>query len=148
MSKERPEPFRVSEQHTSRCFFHEQAAELPRDTAIRGALPVVDRAAEPLLRIDDLAKTFRQDGFPAQPTSSSKARLSTSPATTAGSLHTTSAVAKIPGLTKALVVMSPKPRSSARKERRAVSISGLAESKSTRRRTAFSIKKWEKERCC
>jgi peptide/nickel transport system ATP-binding protein len=60
--QERPEPFRVGEQHTSRCFFHEQAAGLPRDTAIRGALPVVDRAAEPLLRIEDLAKTFRQDG--------------------------------------------------------------------------------------
>ena len=37
-------------------------ASLPRDTAERGALPVVDRAAEPLLRIEDLAKMFRQDG--------------------------------------------------------------------------------------
>ena len=60
--EQRPEPFQVGEQHTSRCFFHEKAASLPRDTAERGALPVVDRAAEPLLRIEDLAKTFRQDG--------------------------------------------------------------------------------------
>jgi peptide/nickel transport system ATP-binding protein len=60
--EQRPEPFRVGEQHTSRCFFHEKAASLPRDTAERGALPVVDRNAGPLLRIDDLAKTFRQDG--------------------------------------------------------------------------------------
>jgi peptide/nickel transport system ATP-binding protein len=61
-SERRPEPFPVGERHTSRCFFHEQAASLPRDTAERGALPVVDRDAAPLLRIDDLAKTFRQDG--------------------------------------------------------------------------------------
>jgi peptide/nickel transport system ATP-binding protein len=61
-AEKRPEPIPVGDRHTSRCFFHEEAAALPRDTAERGPLPVVDSAAQPLLRIEDLAKTFRQDG--------------------------------------------------------------------------------------
>jgi peptide/nickel transport system ATP-binding protein len=48
--------------HVSRCHFHEEAPDLPREEAAHLALPAVDRAAEPLLRFDDLGKVFRQHG--------------------------------------------------------------------------------------
>jgi peptide/nickel transport system ATP-binding protein len=48
--------------HVSRCHFHEEAPQLPREEAAHLALPAVDRAAEPLLRFDDLGKVFRQHG--------------------------------------------------------------------------------------
>jgi peptide/nickel transport system ATP-binding protein len=48
--------------HVSRCHFHELAQSLPRAEAAHLALPAVERAAEPLLRFDDLGKVFRQHG--------------------------------------------------------------------------------------
>ena len=48
--------------HHSKCHFHEIAESLPRVTDERAAPNVVDRTAEPLLQITDLAKTFTQDG--------------------------------------------------------------------------------------
>jgi peptide/nickel transport system ATP-binding protein len=61
--EEKPPDYRVGATHTSRCHFHERAQELPRAT---DPTPVdstaIDRLAIPLLRVDDLTKTFRQDG--------------------------------------------------------------------------------------
>jgi peptide/nickel transport system ATP-binding protein len=48
--------------HSSRCYFHAQAPELPRDTAPNLALPAVDRGVAPLVRFDELGKVFRQHG--------------------------------------------------------------------------------------
>jgi peptide/nickel transport system ATP-binding protein len=59
---EKPADHRVGAVHTSRCHFHERAAELPRSTAETSNLAPIDRAGEPLLQLDDLTKTFRQEG--------------------------------------------------------------------------------------
>jgi peptide/nickel transport system ATP-binding protein len=48
--------------HVSRCHFHEEAQQLPREEAAHLALPPVNRLTEPLLRFDDLGKVFRQHG--------------------------------------------------------------------------------------
>ena len=58
----KPEFALVGDGHHSKCHFHEIAESLPRATDERAALTVVDRTAEPLLQITDLAKTFTQDG--------------------------------------------------------------------------------------
>jgi peptide/nickel transport system ATP-binding protein len=59
---EKPQDHVVGALHTSRCHFHQLAQELPRAT---DAEPVksngIDRSAVPLLRVDDLTKTFHQD---------------------------------------------------------------------------------------
>jgi peptide/nickel transport system ATP-binding protein len=53
----------TSPQHSSRCHFPERAPGLPRAAGTApGAVPFVDRGTEPLIRIDDLAKVFHQDG--------------------------------------------------------------------------------------
>jgi len=61
--EQKPEDQRVGATHTSRCHFHEIAQQLPRST---DPTPVdttgIDRLAIPLLQVDDLTKTFRQDG--------------------------------------------------------------------------------------
>ena len=61
--EQKPEDHRVGATHTSRCHFHEIAQQLPRAT---DPTPVdttgIDRLATPLLQVDDLTKTFRQDG--------------------------------------------------------------------------------------
>jgi peptide/nickel transport system ATP-binding protein len=59
---EKPPDHRMSPTHTSRCHFYEIAQELPRATAATPAPNVVDRLATPLLQVDDLTKTFRQEG--------------------------------------------------------------------------------------
>ncbi len=59
---EEPPLYEVGEGHVSRCYFHEQAQELPREEAAHMSLPAVDRTAEPRLRFDDLGKVFRQHG--------------------------------------------------------------------------------------
>ncbi len=49
--------------HRSRCHFHERAQQLPHE--IEGdpkVVVAVDRTAIPLLRVDDLTKTFKQEG--------------------------------------------------------------------------------------
>jgi peptide/nickel transport system ATP-binding protein len=61
----KPPDAAVSAEHHSRCHFHERAHTLPRDTSeaplATGAVSV-DRSGTPLLRVNDLAKTFQQDG--------------------------------------------------------------------------------------
>jgi peptide/nickel transport system ATP-binding protein len=59
---EEPPLHEVGKAHVSRCHFHEQAQELPREEAAHMALPPVERTSEPLLRFDDLGKVFRQHG--------------------------------------------------------------------------------------
>jgi peptide/nickel transport system ATP-binding protein len=47
----------------SRCHFHEKAQDLPRDTSQTLEIPrTLDRTQTPVLRVDSLAKTFRQSG--------------------------------------------------------------------------------------
>jgi peptide/nickel transport system ATP-binding protein len=48
--------------HSSRCYFHEQARELPRATAANLVLPAVDRTTAPLVQFEELGKVFRQHG--------------------------------------------------------------------------------------
>jgi peptide/nickel transport system ATP-binding protein len=62
-SEEEPQFHETAPGHASRCHFHERAAELPRATSAElGASLAVDRSAEAMLRMDDVAKTFRQRG--------------------------------------------------------------------------------------
>jgi peptide/nickel transport system ATP-binding protein len=58
-----PPMHQTSPQHSSRCHFQERARELPRTTSAELAMPLaVDRATEPLVRMDDLAMAFRHEG--------------------------------------------------------------------------------------
>jgi peptide/nickel transport system ATP-binding protein len=61
--REEPVLHELGDEHTSRCHFHERAADLPRVTPpdLEHSL-VVDRSREPLVKIDELTKTFRQHG--------------------------------------------------------------------------------------
>jgi peptide/nickel transport system ATP-binding protein len=59
---EEPPLYEVGAEHRSRCHFHEQAENLPREVAADLDLPPVDHASAPLLRFDDLGKVFRQQG--------------------------------------------------------------------------------------
>ena len=59
---DKPPDHQVGAAHKSRCHFHEQAQQLPRATSATPAPSVVDRLAMPLLKVDELAKTFHQDG--------------------------------------------------------------------------------------
>jgi len=62
-SEQKPPDYDVGPDHQSRCHFHERAQQLPRDTAsIPVEKPVHARGEKPLLAIEDLAKTFQQDG--------------------------------------------------------------------------------------
>ena len=61
-SREEPPLVQLGGLHSSRCFFHEQAPELPREMAANLELPAVDRAVAPLVRFDDLSKIYRQHG--------------------------------------------------------------------------------------
>src|SRR5215471_7994621 len=59
--EEHPPFFAVDEVRTSRCFFHEQAPELPRATPASVAAPAVDgtgRTGDPLVFVEGLSKTF------------------------------------------------------------------------------------------
>ena len=60
---EKPIDHQLDGGHQSRCHFHERAQSLPRDTAsIPVEKPTHARGETPLLDIDNLAKTFSQDG--------------------------------------------------------------------------------------
>jgi len=61
-STEKPPDHQVGAAHTSRCHFHDRAQELPRGTAATPVITQIDRQTTPLLRVADLAKTFRQEG--------------------------------------------------------------------------------------
>lgn len=63
---QQPPLFDLGDGHFSRCFFHEQAANLPRNTEGTG---IAQRAGEfvtnsqgPLLSLNHVTKTFKQDG--------------------------------------------------------------------------------------
>jgi peptide/nickel transport system ATP-binding protein len=46
--------------HQSRCWYHERAQTLPRQERESLELPKVDRAGEPLVRLSDVSKVFKQ----------------------------------------------------------------------------------------
>jgi peptide/nickel transport system ATP-binding protein len=52
----------LGNRHSSRCYFHEQAPELPRETAATLEVPTIDRATQPLVEFEELGKVFRQHG--------------------------------------------------------------------------------------
>src|SRR3954464_12350888 len=60
--EQKPQDFRVGTDHISRCHFHELAQELPRATENIPVRIPIDRHASPLLKVERLTKTFRQDG--------------------------------------------------------------------------------------
>jgi peptide/nickel transport system ATP-binding protein len=60
--QEKPPDHDVGPSHTSRCHFHDRAQQLPRATDPTPVRIPVDRLAQPLLQIEELAKTFHQDG--------------------------------------------------------------------------------------
>jgi peptide/nickel transport system ATP-binding protein len=60
---EPPPPIDVGGGHISRCWYHEKAQSLPRDTPTE--LPPATAPAtsgEPVLRVENMSKTFRQSG--------------------------------------------------------------------------------------
>jgi peptide/nickel transport system ATP-binding protein len=58
-----PPMHRISATHASRCYFHEQAQDLPRGTPPDLGPPlVVDRSRPPMLKVSDLAKLYHQHG--------------------------------------------------------------------------------------
>jgi peptide/nickel transport system ATP-binding protein len=59
--EQKPVDHPVGANHTSRCHFHELAQTLPRATDATPVAIDIDRLAIPLLRIEDLTKTFHQD---------------------------------------------------------------------------------------
>jgi peptide/nickel transport system ATP-binding protein len=60
---EEPPLYQLAEHHASRCHFHEQAQQLPREIPadLKEVVPV-DRSGAPLVRVQDLAKVFHQHG--------------------------------------------------------------------------------------
>jgi peptide/nickel transport system ATP-binding protein len=61
--REEPPLYPIGNGHVSRCHFHDRAAELPRTIAADfDGLAPVDRSGEPLLRMSDVGKVFRQRG--------------------------------------------------------------------------------------
>jgi peptide/nickel transport system ATP-binding protein len=52
----------VGRGHESRCWYHERAADLPREERADVALPLVDRSGLPLVELSGLTKIFRQRG--------------------------------------------------------------------------------------
>jgi peptide/nickel transport system ATP-binding protein len=61
-TQEEPPLEQVGGLHSSRCYFHERAPELPRETAANLELPAIDRTTAPLVRFEELGKIFRQHG--------------------------------------------------------------------------------------
>jgi peptide/nickel transport system ATP-binding protein len=59
--QQKPPDHQVGANHISRCHFHELAQTLPRATDAAPVAIDIDRLAIPLLRVDDLVKTFHQD---------------------------------------------------------------------------------------
>jgi peptide/nickel transport system ATP-binding protein len=52
----------IASGHESRCWYHERAQTLPRAERVDLQLPAVDRTREPLVRLTELSKVFRQHG--------------------------------------------------------------------------------------
>ncbi|HEY7380897.1 MAG TPA: ABC transporter ATP-binding protein [Gaiella sp.] len=59
---EEPPLERLGASHSTRCWYHERAHELPRQEAADIDLPVVDRSLAPVIEAQDLGKVFRQRG--------------------------------------------------------------------------------------
>jgi peptide/nickel transport system ATP-binding protein len=59
---EEPPLIRVDRGHGSRCWYHERAAELPREESPDLELSRVDRRQAPLVTIEELSKVFKQRG--------------------------------------------------------------------------------------
>jgi peptide/nickel transport system ATP-binding protein len=59
---EEPPVTQLGTGHLTRCFYHEQAHDLPREEVADLALPAVDHDIDPLVRIDELGKVFHQRG--------------------------------------------------------------------------------------
>jgi peptide/nickel transport system ATP-binding protein len=57
---EEPPLIGIEEGHESRCWYHDQAASLPRELASDVELRAVDRAVPPLVELQSLTKVFRQ----------------------------------------------------------------------------------------
>ena len=57
-----PPMFAIESGHESRCWYHERAADLPREEAPDLELPRVEREHTPLVEIRDLTKVFTQRG--------------------------------------------------------------------------------------
>jgi len=57
-----PPMFTIESGHESRCWYHERAADLPREESPDLELPRVEREHTPLVEIRDLTKVFTQRG--------------------------------------------------------------------------------------
>jgi len=57
-----PPAFVISPTRSSRCYLHEQASDLPRNTPADAALPARREAAVPVVRLRSLSKTFDSRG--------------------------------------------------------------------------------------
>jgi len=64
--KEEPPLATPAAGHTSRCWYHERAATLPREELADIELPAIDRTAAPLLELTELSKVFKQRGHEVQ----------------------------------------------------------------------------------
>jgi peptide/nickel transport system ATP-binding protein len=59
---EEPPLLAVTSRHESRCWYHDRAADLPREERADIELPSVDRSGPPLVELSGLTKVFRQRG--------------------------------------------------------------------------------------
>jgi peptide/nickel transport system ATP-binding protein len=57
-----PPAYDIGGGRESRCHYHEEAPSLPRQTPADVAMPAVNHEGTPILRADNLAKTFKQGG--------------------------------------------------------------------------------------
>ena len=57
-----PPAFAVGPLHSSRCYLHDRTPDLPRNTPVDVELPAPRSAAEPIVRLTSLSKTFSSGG--------------------------------------------------------------------------------------
>src|SRR5712691_829316 len=57
-----PPAFAVGPLHSSRCYLHDRTPDLPRNTPVDVELPAPRSAAEPIVRLTSLSKTFISGG--------------------------------------------------------------------------------------
>src|SRR5712692_798620 len=57
-----PPSFQINPAHTSRCYRHEIAPDLPRSTPVDLSLPTPEETAEPIARLVNVSKTFPARG--------------------------------------------------------------------------------------
>ncbi len=61
-TRQDPPPHNAGPGHTSRCHFHDQAADLPQQSAQRVAGRMAAGQAQPILRAENISKTFTMRG--------------------------------------------------------------------------------------